>query len=187
MRSYLFLVLLFLPSLLPAQRPWDTCGRSTVSTPKPLVPVLVTPAPSASHAFDLMNAKRARSGKGPFIMDAEMQEGAQIKVERAAKLGITGHQGGSFYGGNKEGVGWNSGQEDPLACYLLTAPEGTPAGFAMAHGRKGWHSVLLIKHNGYLPSGSSGPVRRMVPSRPNRGRFFRRFRRWHVDAQVVVA
>ena len=131
-----------------------------------------------------MNEKRGRAGKGPLIMDAQLQGGAEIKVARAAARGITGHQGGSFYGGNKEGVGWSSSAETPMACYLLSAPTGTPAGFAMAEGRRGWHSVLLIKHNGYLPSGSSTPSRivsNIIPRRRNTGgggfRPFRRFRR----------
>lgn len=116
-----------------------------------------------SRAFDLMNEKRARSGKGPLTYNETMTKGAEIKVARAARLGITGHQGGSFYGGNKEGAGWSSAREEPMACYLFSAPTGTPAGFAMAKGRRGWHSLLLIKHNGYLPSGATrAPGRRLL-------------------------
>jgi hypothetical protein len=73
-----------------------------------------------------------------------------------------------MYGANKEGAGYSSRSETPMACYLMSAPEGTPAGFAMAKGPDGWHSLLLIKYRGYLNSGRSGG--------PFRGGLFRRRR-----------
>jgi len=162
--------------------PCPTCGRVSQAVTVKRVRSLEASAvdsSSISRAFMLANTKRATAGLGPLGYDPEMTRGAQIKADRAAALGIRGHQGGSMYGGNKEGVGWSSGPETPSACYLMTAPAGTPSGFAMAQGRRGWHSVLLINHGGRLPSGASGggPMRRLFGGRIFSGRFLERFRR----------
>ena len=163
--------------------PCATCGRVsqtvTVKRVTSLYAGNTAHSSSISRAFMLANTKRATAGLGPLGYDPEMTRGAQIKADRAAALGIRGHQGGSMYGGNKEGVGWSSGPETPSACYLMTAPAGTPSGFAMAQGRRGWHSVLLINHGGRLPSGASsgGPMRRLFGGRIFSGRFLERFRR----------
>jgi hypothetical protein len=172
------------PQLSAQALPCPTCGREDLTvTPKPhRVSSLEagTTSSDISRAFSLANAKRAKAGLGPLGYDPEMTRGAQIKADSAAANRIKGHQGGSMYGGNKEGVGWSSGPETPAACYLMTAPAGTPSGFAMAHGEAGWHSVLLISHDVRLSSGkiSSGPLRRMIPNRGGGWRpFGGRFRR----------
>ena len=143
------------------------CGQIHANTP------VVSPGAAGNSGFALANRQRAARGLGPLSLDPQLQRGAEIKVARAARLGITGHQGGSFYGGNKEGVGWSTNQT-AMACYLYSAPAGTPAGVAMAQGRRGWHTVLLIKHNGYLPSGATGPARTTVRRTVGRLRLFRR-------------
>lgn len=160
-----------------AQEPCPNCGRfhgpSTSLSVPVLNPVILAPvAPAQPRAFQLANAKRARAGLGPLAFDAQLQAGAQLKVDKAVRLGSWRHQrDGLFYGGNAEGVGVRS-NESPAACYLVhgkvrAAAAGTPAGVAMAQSRGGsWYTVLLAKNSGggggRLLSGEAQPVRRIV-------------------------
>jgi len=144
-----------------AERPCVHCGKvhGVVAVQAP--PRAVASQPRfANDGLDVLNRKRAARGLGPLVADSNLMHGALTKCQRAVQIGRWGHQGGSMYGANKEGVGMSSGSKSFNSCYAISAPAGTPAGAALLQARNGsWYSVLLIRHNGYLPSGSSGPGR----------------------------
>ena len=112
---------------------------------------------TSEDGLDLANAQRARRGLGPLVRSSQLTAGAISKARRIAageraRKGFrrSMHLGGSFYGGNKEGVG-SSSRRQVSACYLYSAPAGTPAGVGLVQGRGGaWYTCLLIKYGGRL-------------------------------------
>ncbi len=138
-----------------AQRPCVTCGK--VHTSKQAVF-----APSyANDGLRLLNERRSSNGLGPLVADPSLMAHALTKAMTAARRGIRGHIGGSLGGANKEGAGFSTSKSFH-ACYADSSPAGTLCGAAIVQGRNGWHSLLLIRHSGYLPSGATGGAPRRV-------------------------
>ncbi len=156
-RRILLVVLLVgtLISIGHAQRPCVTCGKVHLWNQAPLAPSY------ANDGLRLLNERRANQGKGPLVPDPALMAHALTKATTAASRGIRGHIGGSLGGANKEGAGFSSAKSFH-ACYADSAPAGTLCGAAIVQGSRGWHSLLLIRHSGYLPSGATVSPRRIL-------------------------
>ncbi len=71
------------------------------------------------------------------------QEVATAKAERAAALGIKGHLGGGFGGGNAEGVGFSTVSAQHALNNCCFTGQRRVAGSAVARGRDGWYAVKI--------------------------------------------
>ncbi len=156
-RRILLIVLLVgtLVSIGQAQRPCVTCGKVHVWNQAPLAPTY------ANDGLRLLNERRSSNGLGPLVADPSLMAHALTKAMTAARRGIRGHIGGSLGGANKEGAGFSTSKSFH-ACYADSAPAGTLCGAAIVEGGSGWHSLLLIHHSGYLPSGATGGAPRRI-------------------------
>lgn len=108
-----------------------------------------------STGLELANRQRANRSLGSLVPDPSLEALALERATRAASGRVRGHLGGSLGDASKEGIGYGSGREF-RACYLYTAPTGTPAGAAIVQGSDGlFYSCLLLDYPGSLATGST--------------------------------
>ena len=104
----------------------------------------------SEDALHLVNEQRAIRGLGPLVHDEVLNLGAEHKAVKAAEASYKGHLGGSKYGANYEGVGYDR-RRLFRACYLYTAKAGSRVGAAIVKGRDGFnYCCLLVKSESRL-------------------------------------
>lgn len=94
--------------------------------------------PRARHSV----ATTARPSVG---LSGGPQSVAEAKAERAARLGIRGHQGGGFGGGSAEGIGFST--HSARAALNACCFTGTRVciGQHVARGAGGWYAVKIFR------------------------------------------
>lgn len=164
MRFFHFLVPALLALTLETTLADDGRESPRLSTPVEEMVFTGTRVSAIPEALEMLNQERNRRGLGSLFLDESLQETADEKASRAAKLHHRGHLGGSLGGANYEGIGYSS-RKQFLACYAWTSPAGTRVGASIRQGSDGWwYSCLLVRHSGRLqakPGMSSSPVRRL--------------------------
>ena len=71
------------------------------------------------------------------------QDVAAAKAQRAASLGIKGHVGGGFGGGNAEGVGFSTRSPDDALNRCCFTGKRPVAGSSVVRGADGWYAVKI--------------------------------------------